>query len=161
MLVAATVLEGLLDPVVEVIYCLEQRQIRSQPTLLVAIICMTKYHFYAPKSICGQIVLPCLCPPRAIHALQWMRCQSDTLAFIKFRIDFYFLSKTKLERLSSVATSFLRLCFISYRNIHFFQSKGSPLFSWGGKGGVGWFPPHLQVPLTFCWAESIWTVSCK
>lgn len=90
VLVAVTVLEGLLDPVV-VMYCLERNKIRSQHRSQGAITCMAKCHFYAlQKSICCQIILPCLCPPRAIHA--------TTLAFVKFRIILLFSVKDETRK---------------------------------------------------------------
>jgi len=144
--VAATVLEGLLDPVVEVTYCLEQRQIRSQRTSSVVIISMTKCHFYTPKNICGQIMLSCLCPPRATHA--------TTMAFIKLRMNLLFSVKDKTRKTFFSCYFFLapllhirqEYSFLSVQGITFFHQRGREV----GASSLARFPPHLQVPLASC-----------
>lgn len=125
MLVAATVL---LDPVV-VMYCLERRQMRSQHPSQGPSSARPSATFMPSKSICCQIILSCLCPPRATHA--------TTLAFIKFRMILLFSVKDETRR--TLFSCYFLVCFTSDRNTLFQQFKGSHFFTHlkrkGGKKG--------------------------
>lgn len=122
---------------------------------------MAKYHFYTPKSICSQIMSPCLCPPRAIHG--------TTLALIKFRFNLLFSVKEKTRKTLFSCYFFLapllhirqEYSFLSVQGITFLHLKREERKKEGRLAAclLARSLPHLQVPLASCWAESILNVS--